>query len=193
MAEINLSTDELLVLGGPSEVQLAVDFGEKGDRGSIIFASLGNPNVALVGQSPKPYDLCINTLTTDDNYSYVYQYISSATGNTYNWEPVIKFNPNVYFKNISGAFVAGSKVFSIPLVNIVDLETMSTLTSANFNVQATIQNTSAVALSIVVGSIVSVQDIQMLPVTVHAVEFNGGTWIDLVGTKTVQFAISIVV
>lgn len=193
MAEINLSTDELLVLGGPSEVKLSVDFGEKGDRGSIIYASSGDPNVALANQSPKPYDLCVNILTTDSNYSYVYQYMASATGLSYNWEPIIKLNPSLYFKNLSGSFDSGSKLFNIPIVNIVDLETAATLTNANFNVQATIQNTNPVALSVSLGSLVTVEDVFMLPVTVHAAEFSGGDWIDLEGTKIVQFCISIVV
>lgn len=193
MAEINLSTDELLVLGGPSEVQLSVDFGEKGDRGSIIYASAGDPNIALINQDPQPYDLCINILTTDTNYSYVYQYMASVTGTTYNWEPIIKFNPNVYFKNISGSFDGGSKLFNIPLVSIVDLDTAATLTNANFSVQATIQNSNPTASSVSLGSLVTVEDVYVLPITVHAAEFSGGTWVDLEGTKIVQFCISIVV
>ncbi len=35
--EVLLSTDEVQVLGGPSEIQLSVDFGEPGPRGSNIL------------------------------------------------------------------------------------------------------------------------------------------------------------
>jgi len=41
MADVILSTEDLTVLGGPSSLNLEIDFGPKGDRGSQIFVNLG--------------------------------------------------------------------------------------------------------------------------------------------------------
>ena len=194
MAEVALVTDELVVLSGPSSIQVSVDVGAKGDRGSIVYASLGNPNAVLLDQSPNPKDLCINILGTDDEYSYIYQYNATITG-SYQWVPLVKLNTPIYNKNLVGTFAAGTKQFDIPIINIVDETTAQLLTSANFSVQFNIQNSKPLASSCTLGSIVLDPSTQtyVLPITVKSVENSSGTWSDLVGTKTVQFSITIVV
>jgi hypothetical protein len=194
MAEVVLSTDELQILSGPSEIKLEVDFGPEGNRGSLIFASLGNPNTTLVGQTVQAKDLCVNILETDDNYSYIYQY-NATSGGSYQWVPLIKLSPFGYKDNVSGTFVDGEKKFNIPVLNVVDLETSQNLTNANFNVQFNILNSNPVASSITLGSLITdpTSQIYVLPITVKAIEYSGSSWTALSGTKTVQFAISIVV
>ena len=41
MVDIVLATDDLAVLGGPETVNVEVDFGPTGDRGSQIFSNVG--------------------------------------------------------------------------------------------------------------------------------------------------------
>jgi hypothetical protein len=53
-------TDDVLVLGGPDTVNVEVDFGDKGDRGSLIFVGNGNPDSVDIGQDPRVFDLYIN-------------------------------------------------------------------------------------------------------------------------------------
>ena len=194
MADVVLTTDELLVLSGPSSVNVEVDFGPEGERGSLFFVSVGNPNTALTGQTPKAKDLCVNILKTDNEYSYVYQYNSDGA-NGFQWYPIIKLSPLQYNKILTGTFVDGSKVFNIPVSYIVDEETSQTLTSANFNITYSIPNDSPIASSIEIGSFTNdpVSGLQVLPVTVNAVEYTGSVWQDLTGVKTVHFVISIVV
>ena len=194
MADVVLTTDELLVLSGPSSVNVEVDFGPEGERGSLFFVSVGNPNTALTGQTPKAKDLCVNILKTDDEYSYVYQYNSDGA-NGFQWYPIIKLSPLQYNKILTGTFVDGSKVFNIPVSYIVDEETSQTLTSANFNITYSIPNDNPIASSIEIGSFTNdlVSGLQVLPVTVNAVEYTGSAWQDLTGVKTVHFVISIVV
>jgi hypothetical protein len=194
MADVVLTTDELLVLSGPSSVNVEVDFGPEGERGSLFFVSVGNPNTTLIGQNPKAKDLCVNVLKTDNEYSYVYQYNSDGA-NGFQWYPIIKLNPLQYNKILTGTFVDGSKVFNIPVNYIVDEETSQTLTSANFNITYSIPNENPIASSIEVGSFTNdpVSGLQVIPVTVNAVEYASSTWQNLTGVKTVHFVISIVV
>jgi hypothetical protein len=194
MADVVLTTDELLVLSGPSSVNVEVDFGPEGERGSLFYVSVGNPNTALVGQTPKAKDLCVNVLKTDNEYSYVYQYNSDGA-NGFQWYPIIKLSPLQYNKKMTGTFVDGSKVFNIPVSNIVDEETSQTLTSANFNITYSIPNENPIASSIEIGSFTNdpVSGLQVIPVTVNAVEYVGSAWQDLTDPKTVHFVISIVV
>jgi hypothetical protein len=194
MADVVLTTDELLVLSGPSSVNVEVDFGPEGERGSLFYVSVGNPNTALIGQTPKAKDLCVNVLKTDNEYSYVYQY-NSDDANGFQWYPIIKLNPLQYNKIMTGTFVDGSKVFNIPVSYIVDEETSQTLTSANFNITYSIPNENPIASSIEIGSFTNdpVSGLQVIPVTVNAVEYASATWQNLTGVKTVHFVISIVV
>jgi len=194
MADVVLTTDELLVLSGPSSVNVEVDFGPEGERGSLFYVSVGNPNTALIGQTPKAKDLCVNVLKTDNEYSYVYQYNSDGA-NGFQWYPIIKLSPLQYNKILTGTFVDGSKVFNIPVNYIVDEETSQTLTSANFNITYSIPNENPIASSIEIGSFTNdpVSGLQVIPVTVNAVEYASATWQNLDGVKTVHFVISIVV
>jgi hypothetical protein len=194
MADVVLTTDELLVLSGPSSVNVEVDFGPEGERGSLFYVSVGNPNTALIGQTPKAKDLCVNVLKTDNEYSYVYQYNSDGA-NGFQWYPIIKLSPLQYNKILTGTFVDGSKVFNIPVNYIVDEETSQTLTSANFNITYSIPNDNPIASSIEIGSFTNdpVSGLQVIPVTVNAVEYASSTWQNLTGVKTVHFVISIVV
>jgi hypothetical protein len=194
MADVVLTTDELLVLSGPSSVNVEVDFGPEGERGSLFYVSVGNPNTALTGQTPKAKDLCVNVLKTDNEYSYVYQYNSDGA-NGFQWYPIIKLSPLQYNKILTGTFVDGSKVFNIPVNYIVDEETSQTLTSANFNITYSIPNSNPLASSIEIGSFTNdpISGLQVIPVTVNAVEYVSSAWQDLNGVKTVHFVISIVV
>lgn len=194
MADVVLTTDELLVLSGPSSVNVEVDFGPEGERGSLFYVSVGNPNTALVGQTPKAKDLCVNVLKTDNEYSYVYQYNSDGA-NGFQWYPIIKLSPLQYNKVMTGTFVSGSKIFNIPVNYIVDEETSQTLTSANFNITYSIPNENPISSSIEIGSFTNDPGtgLQVIPVTVNAIEYASSTWQNLAGVKTVHFVISIVV
>lgn len=193
--ETTISSEELVVVNGPTDIQLSVDFGQQGTRGTYVFVSPGNPNTALVGQSPNPKDLCINYLTTDANYSFVYQYNAALDG-SYQWDPIIKLNPGIYNDNRSTIFDSnGNTVINFEIGNITDLSTAQTLAASNFSVQFNIQETAPIASSVSIGEpyIQSGTTKYMLPLTFNAVKYSEGDWIALEGTKTVQVSISIVV
>ncbi len=67
-----VSTDQITVIGPPSSIDLQVDIGPKGDRGSYIFAGPGTPtgsgSVVFLNESPIIGDLFINSNTGDLDY-----------------------------------------------------------------------------------------------------------------------------
>jgi hypothetical protein len=193
MAEVILSTEDITVLGGPSSINVDVDFGPPGTRGSQIFIGQGNPNdpATEIGQDDiKILDLYINLKTTDVDYLYVYQYVTENAVSS--WKPLFDLIPNTKSLNSSSTFTAGSTVINVPINQIVPTDLVSTVTASSFNVQATIQNSLPVALAVELGTPSGTGNARSLPITVRASELSGSTWTALSGSKTVQLLITVV-
>lgn len=192
MSEVILSTDSLTVLGGPSSVDVQLDFGPEGDRGSNIFVGEGDPNLSstTIGQDPSVFDLYINVLASDDDYLALYQYQNIDGSNT--WTKIVKLIPNIYSTNSTGAFVDGERQINIPVISIVALDQIANLSASNFNIQHSVLNVNPVASSLSVGELVTQDDLVILPLTIKAIEYSEGTWSNLTGQKTVHLFISVV-
>jgi hypothetical protein len=191
--DVLLSTDELTVLGGPEKIELEVDFGPEGDRGSQIFVGNGNPNddSTVIGQDPVFLDLYINLLTSDPEYLFVYQY-QNIFGEG-QWIKLFKLIPNIYSTNRTTSFIDGQGSINIPVINIVPSELVGTITASNFNIQHNlVNNSSPISSSLSVGEIVTVDDLVTLPIFINAIEFDGESWINVSGNKTVHLFISVV-
>jgi hypothetical protein len=189
VTDVVVDISEVTVLAGPSVIDVDVDFGPAGTRGSYTYAVNGNPNnpSTVLPADIKVYDIAINLLTSDDEYLYMYQYIS-ADG-SYTWQKLLKLITNTYSTNQNVTFIDGVKSFSIPLVNIVPLANIANLTAENFNIQCSIVNTEYPVVSKV-----SISEItsNSLPITITAKEFDGSTWSDLTGPHSVHFLITVV-
>jgi hypothetical protein len=192
MAEVLLSSDDLTVLGGPAEISLDVDFGPKGDRGSLIFYGLGKPDeVSTLPEDIKPYDTYINALALDDEYQFLYQYVS-ADGGTPSWVKVFRLTTNTYSENYSRNFVNGSASVNIPVSLIVSDGLFGDVPAENFNVQANIINENPVSFSTTVSEVVIVDDQVVLPISFSAIEYQSGSWQNLAGQKTIHLLITMV-
>lgn len=77
MADVVLSNVDLDVFGGPSTVDVSVDFGQTGSRGSKFWVGDGAPEGALAEQDILIGDVYINTLSSDAYYGWLYQYIET--------------------------------------------------------------------------------------------------------------------
>jgi hypothetical protein len=193
MAEVILSTEDITVLGGPSSINVDVDFGPPGIRGSQIFIGEGNPNDSAteIGQDDiKVLDLYINLKTTDEDYLYVYQYVTENGIKT--WKPFFDLVPNTKSLNSLATFTAGATTINVPINQIVPSDLVATIAATSFNVQATIQNSVPVALAIEIGTPSGTGNARSLPITVNASELSGGTWSAISGNKTVQLLITVV-
>jgi hypothetical protein len=120
MADQNvvISSDTVTVSGGASALNVDVNFGNKGDDGSVILYGAGKPQNLPINsfpRTPRILDWYINTDSTDDEYLYIYQYI--YTNNTTNWARVFKIIPNSYQTNKFVSFQNGIGNASIAVSN----------------------------------------------------------------------------
>lgn len=192
MIDTTISSANLNILGGPSKIDISVDYGQRGERGSLILYGQGKPYLVTLPESATLYDMYVNLLPSDDEYQWVYQYINTPTG--LEWVSLFKLQPNTYSNNETLAFVNGSVEVWVPIVSVTGSdEPLSTLTASNFNVQYSIISQNPVASSITIGDVdTSPSEILALPITIYASELVDGLWSDLSGEKIVHLFVTVV-
>lgn len=191
MVDVLLNTEDVVVLGPPSYVDVLADIGPQGVRGTKIIVGSGEPNAqtssgVLLGTTLILNDMYINTSPGED-YGYMYQYVSQPGGNT--WVEVLQIKPAIYSTIETVSFTSGAGSINIPISNIVTV-TGSPLTASNFNVQYQIENASPVASSIEIPELVGPGT--NLIINFDAAQYSGGSWSNLSGNKIVHLFISIV-
>lgn len=191
MVDVLLNTEDVVVLGPPDSVDVLVDIGPQGTRGNKFIVGSGEPNAltssgVLLGTTLILNDMYINT-APGANYGYMYQYISQSGGNT--WVQVLKINPAIYSAVETVSFTSGSGSITIPISNIVTVSG-SPLTASNFSVQFQIEGPNPIASSMEIPALAGAGT--NLVINFDAVQYSGGSWSALSGSKTVHIFISIV-
>lgn len=192
MSEIVVSSEDLTVFGGPATVNVEVDFGPSGSRGSYIYNLSDSPNnfPNLLPSGYQLNDMVINVGPQSDEYLYMYQYISQD--GTLTWKRLFRLIPNLFNKNYaSKSFTDGIAEFAINLIDIVPSDRIGVVTSASFNIQASVINTTGpVSISVGVGEVTLSNT---LPITLTAIQFDGTNWAPLPdNTYTIHMSISVV-
>jgi hypothetical protein len=192
LVDVIVSPDSISLVGGPSTVNVEVDFGPPGTRGSQIFVGRGQPNnpSTVIGQTPNILDLYINLApaAVDEEYLNVYQYQSVDGSNS--WVRLFDLLPESASFKRTTTFSSGSTTIYIPITDITPI--VDGLTSANFNVQYSIENSNPVSAGLSVAALEEDDGVLNLPITLSAVEFSTGTWSSLSGSKTVNLFITMV-
>jgi hypothetical protein len=161
MAEVSvlLSTDDLLVLGPPNNIDLAVSIGQQGVRGAKFFAGPGNPNDATISQDlfgttviPVDGDIFIN-YSSGSQYGWLYIYNPKGTGID-DWDELLRLQPPAYAKQMEAVFASGTSSILIPLTSILP-SGVSESNTDNYVVTATPINASPISLSVSAKTIVS--------------------------------------
>jgi hypothetical protein len=118
MAEVIVSSDSLAIFGGPSVVDLNIDYGPPGQRGSLIFTGEGQPtsNDITFSTQPQPLDLYINLLTSDFEYLFLYQY--GYSNGILTWSKVLRLIPNTALANLPVIFYNGEAVTFTPQIGL---------------------------------------------------------------------------
>ncbi len=140
----------------------------------------------LLGTTLILNDIYIQTDPGAD-YGYMYQYVSQPGGNT--WVEVLNISPAIYSAIETISFTSGSASITIPISNIVTV-TGSPLTASNFNVQFQIEGANPIAASMEIPALAGPGT--NLVINFDAVQYSGGSWSALTGSKTVHLFISIV-
>lgn len=195
MVDVLLANDDLSVLGGPETVNVEVDFGQTGDRGSLIFVGNGKPDLVDIGQDIKVFDLYINLLKNDpdpNQYLMMYQYQLPLGSTEGQWQPLVKLIPNTYVTNKNIDFTTQSYCL-IPISSIVDPGYTGNITASNFSVQATFSTSTTYPIANSIKTeIVTESGIQNLKITFYAKEFDGTSWVNILGSRTANLHISVV-
>lgn len=193
MPEVLLNNDDVTVLGSPESIELLLDIGPQGDRGSRFFTGTFVPtNQSTIGGVSVQYgDFYLNIAPSSPGYSYLYEYTSNPGGDV--WVARLKVNPTLFTATPTITFTAGAGTHSIPLADIVTDSTG--LDADNFNVQYTIIDNNATARPI--ASSIKTSKIGTGPYTlkidIAAASLASSTWTNLSGDFTVQFFVSVTI
>lgn len=207
MVEAAISQLEVVVTGGPRTVKVDADFGPQGQRGSLILYGYGAPedNVGFLTQVPQILDWYINLEPSHPEYLYIYQYVDMDAGLV--WKPFIKIFPNTYNANISVTFDnSGNASFDLNVGNaslpyLLQFIGSSSEISQKFNIQLNIPNSNPIASSIYFGDdpdnpetlpTINEDEEYVLPIKIHAAEFDGTDWSPLTGQKIAHISINMI-
>jgi hypothetical protein len=195
MTNIFVSSDDVKVIGGTANVNVEVDFGPQGDRGSIFLVGLGNPNTITHSNTLQLLDIYINVQATDEDYLHMYQYQNVSGVNT--WVDTATLITDKFSVIRTVSFTNGKTTSPVDfrLSNIAPISLTSGLTAEDFNIQCTFSDPeNPIAHSIIVNplAIQSGTGDQILPVDINAVEFSEGSWVGLNRTVYIHFLITVV-
>ena len=209
MVDVILSSDNVTVLGGPSRLEVDLNVGASGTRGSLFFTGTENPNNLNINQDfpeiPIIFDVFINVNAASENYLQAYQYVSQDGINT--WVPIFKISQNTYSLNAVVDFVSGEARTLVNISNLgLDTVPFDILTNSfsYFNVQATLSNINFADRSLAISPAsmsVEVEDAYfdnsgsfdpgefplILPINFYAAEFNGQSWNSLNNKETLIY------
>lgn len=187
--DVVVNTDDLVVLGPPDIIDLAVSIGEKGDRGATFFAGSGNPNSVSVSENifgtsivPIAGDIFINTAIGDE-YGWLYIYNPKIVGDQ--WDQVLKLQPSIYAAQVETTFSSGTTTISIPISNIISNSV--NLSAENFIINLTPQYSDPCVLTVNSKSIVG----SNLNIVIEGVKYFSSSWSSL--SETIEIAINITV
>jgi hypothetical protein len=196
MVESIISVDTVTVTGGPSSVDVQLDFGPPGQRGNLILYGIGKPTeIGIVfPETPQLLDWYINLDTSDEEYLYIYQYVNIDGSTT--WTRVFKIIPNSYNVNETVNFTGGFGEVSLAISNT----SFPLLTeTADLNIQLNIAQTTspfpiASSFTILPQSFDEETGTYTLPINVYALEFNAFTssWQAVSGNRTVHLGINVI-
>ena len=196
MADVLLSTEDVVVIGGPSAVVISLDIGATGDPGSMIYYGSGNPNSSstVLGFTPRLMDMYINLDPTDSEYQFLYQYQSVAGIDE--WVPLFRMFSDTYRLNTtvdSTIFVDGEVDIYIPILHILPPEIAETSSPADFNIQYNILNSYPTISGMSVASTYSiVASEKNLKLTITAAEKQNGNFVDIQGGRVIHLFITVV-
>lgn len=173
--DVVVNTDDLVVLGPPDVIDLAISIGQQGNRGATFYAGAGNPNDSSVSQNifgttitPVAGDIFINTALGSE-YGWLYIYNPKVVGNQ--WDQVLKLQQPFYAIDEEITFTSGSATLSIPLASILP----SGVTESDpdkYIVTFTPNASDPVVVTVNSKSIVSTN----LQLTLEGIKYASSTW-----------------
>lgn len=203
MAEVILSTKDLVVFGGPAKIDVDLDIGPKGPRGSRIYGVEADPRVfsTELPEDIQDFDLAIVVSSSDAEYLSVFQKLGPSIND---WLPLVSLTPKIFSKRIIADFVSGTADISEALqgeslsaffqiespmpsmfqlqVSVEDMdqldENLEVISEAN-----NYPNSSSFSFNVI-------DDI--IDLRVQAIEFDGTGWNPVSGSRVLHLMIAVV-
>lgn len=189
--DVVVNTDDLVVLGPPDVIDVAVSIGEQGQRGATFYAGSGDPNNAVVAENifgneiaPIAGDIFINTATGPE-YGWLYIYNPKIVGDQ--WDQVLQVSPSIFAKRHSAIFSSGTHTISIPVADILPPNTTENNTD-KYIVSVTGIGGDPYAFAINSKSIAS----SNLNIVVEGIKYSSGSWSALNETINIDLIITVV-
>jgi hypothetical protein len=186
--DVLLDTPDIVVLGPPQQIDLSVDVGSQGERGSRFFVGTGNPNNSGVlpgGESFILGDVFLNS-SSGAEFSWLYVYAQTPTGNV--WQPALRIQPGIYNRHIDATFNSeGIATINVPLAEI---SPDSSIVDVNRYVIQITPVFHANPVSLVINSKIVVGS--SLQFVVEAIEYFSSSWQNLQGIVELGVTISVV-
>jgi hypothetical protein len=189
--DVVVNTDDLVVLGPPDVIDLAISIGQQGNRGATFYAGAGNPNDLSVSQNifgiiitPVAGDIFINTALGSE-YGWLYIYNPKIVGNQ--WDQVLKLQQPFYAIEEQITFTSGSAIASIPLANILP----SGVTESDpdkYIVTLTPKASDPVVLTVNSKSIIATN----LSISLEGIKYSSSAWSALDETINIYVHIAVV-
>lgn len=192
MADVILATEDLTVFGGPASINVDVDFGATGPRGSRIYGVSADPRLATTLKPPglQNYDIAMVITPSEPDYLTVYQKIGVTNEE---WVQFATLVPNIFATKVEIAFNQGVAVGMLPASDLFILEEY---TADKFMVQLEIENANpllnrpvSTGVSL---AVTTVGNKKMLQITVTAAELNPqtGAWGPVTGNRIVHLFVT---
>ncbi len=186
--DVLLDTEDIVVLGPPQQIDVLLDIGSKGDRGSRFFVGTGNPNnpgVLPGGQTFLLGDVFLNA-STGAEFAWLYIYIQTPSGNI--WTPAIRLQPAIYNREIDTIFnSSGIATISIPLTDISPDSTIIDIDRYVIQVTPSLYE-NPISLTIPT-KFISGPNLQF---SIKAIEYASNVWQNLEGEVELAVNISVV-
>jgi hypothetical protein len=185
-----VTSDDLTVLGPPSSIDLQVDIGPQGERGSIFYSGSGDPNTNTSVFTSNPASLNDIYIRTDlgANYGTVYKYVSLPGGDQ--WQSILKFQPITYNAIENVTFTSGSATITTTLDDFY-VNAPANITTDEISVQLTANNDVPLILSISNKSITSGTNRNLI-ITVVGAEYSSGSWANMSGSANINLNLSLI-
>lgn len=189
--DVVLDTEDLLVLGPVDNVELQVDIGPTGKRGSKYFVGAGDPNTPGVIPETEEIqigDFFINSSTSSSDYGWLYVR-QAGQNNIVSWVKAVQLQPAMYANNFTATFSSG--LGSIPIL-LSDIVSQGAPTNTNkYVVQLTVLNAEPVLLTLQQKRIPS-PDFDTLFLDVRAIRYTLGEWIPVSSDLNIGVTISVI-
>jgi len=189
--DVVVNTDDLVVLGPPDIIDLAISIGQQGNRGATFYAGSGDPNVLSISQNifgesitPVNGDIFINTASGAE-YGWLYIYNPKVVGNS--WDQVLRLQPPFYAAEEEKTFSSGTTTISIPLSTILPSGTTES-DPDRYIVTITPKALDPVVLTVNSKTIASTN----LQIVVEGIKYSSSSWSALNETISVYTHIAVV-